>query len=100
MSLIFLNVEFFKELDYFVCDINKLKLWMNKQEKKKEILTHSDNEINEQVDFTDNKRGLHQQPYHNQAKIYQSEHFELNDKEALNLVIAKIINLYKNTIFY
>ena len=32
------------------------------------------------------KRGMHQQKYHNNAKLYQSEHPELIYREALSFV--------------
>ena len=38
--------------------------------KKKEKKTHPDNKIDEQFNFTNYRRGLHQQHYHKQAKIY------------------------------
>ena len=74
----------------YVSDINKLKIWKSKQEKKKERQTHPDNEFDEQFSFTYDKRGLYQQHYHNQAKLYQSEHPELSYRAALKFV-------YKNS---
>ena len=45
---------------------------MEEQAREKRIInTHSENEINEQFNFTNGSSGLHQQNYHNQAKIYQ-----------------------------
>ena len=86
-----INFESFEELDNFVRDMNKFKIWKSKQDKKKEKQIHPDNEIDEQkFNFTDDMRGRHQQNYHNQAKIYQSEHPELSYREALKFV-------YKNS---
>ena len=86
-----INFESFEELDNFVRDMNKFKIWKSKQDKKKEKQIHPDNEIDEQkFNFTDDRRGLHQQHYHNEAKIYQSQHPELSYREALKLV-------YKNS---
>ena len=49
-----INFESFEELDNFVRDMNKFKLWKSKQGKKKEKQTHPDNEIDEQkFNFTD-----------------------------------------------
>ena len=83
-----LSISFksFEELDNFVSDINKFKLWKNKQEKKKEKQKYPENEINEQFNFTDDKRGIHQKHYHNPAKMNQSEHPELSYREALKFV--------------
>ena len=44
------------------------------------------------MEITD-KRVLHQQRYHNDAKIYQSEHPELSCREALNFVYKNNKNL-------
>ena len=39
--------------------------------KMKEKRTHQENKIDEQYNFTDDRRRLQQQHYHNVAKIYQ-----------------------------
>ena len=55
-------------------------------QKKKEKQTNDDTEIVERFTFTDDKRGMHPQAYHNQAKLYQKEHPELSYREALKEV--------------
>ena len=67
------NFETFEDLECYVHHVNKFKLWKSKQEKTKEKQTHLENKIDEQFSFTDDRRGLYQQHYHNQAKIYQSD---------------------------
>ena len=57
--------------------------------KNKEKQTHPENEINKQFSFTDDRPELHQQHYHNQAKIYQTEHPELSYREALKTFYKK-----------
>ena len=69
-----MNFKTFKDSYNFVRDKNKFKIWKIKQEKKK--AKHPENEITEQYNFTDDKKGLHPQHYHNQVKIYKSEHPE------------------------
>ena len=81
-----INFESFEELDNFVRDMNKFKIWKSKQDKKKEKQAHPDNEIDEQFIFKDDKRGIHQQHYHNLAQIYKSEHPEISYREALKFV--------------
>ena len=81
-----INFESFEELDNFDRDMNKYYLLKNKQEKKKEKQTNPEIEIIKQFNFTADKRGLHQQHYHNQEKIYQSEHPELIYRESLKFV--------------
>ena len=51
--------------------------------KKNEKQTHRENKIDEEFSFTDDRRGLHQQHYQRQAKIYQREHLEQSYREAL-----------------
>ena len=67
------------------------------KEKKKEIKS---NQINKAIEVNiidalkskvTDKRGLHQQRYHNLAKIYQCEHQDLSYREALQI-------FYKNNI--
>ena len=67
----------FEDLKCYVCDVNKFKIWKSKQEKKKENQKRRENEIDEQFNFTDDRRGFHQKHYHNQAIIYQSKHSEI-----------------------
>ena len=90
LTLIFDNYE---ELFEYINDMEKCK---RKQEKKK---LNQQNEIIEEniidilkSDIID-KRGLHQQKYHNEAKIYQSEHPELSYREALNFVYKNNKNI-------
>ena len=54
--------ESFKYLECYVRDENKFK----QTEKKNQ--THPENKIDKQFSFTDDRRGLHQQHYHNQAR--------------------------------
>jgi hypothetical protein len=83
-----LSIQFstFEELEFFVHDMNKYKNWKSKQEKKKEKQTHQDIEINEQFTFTSDRRGMHQQAYHNQAKLYQQENPHLSYRDCLKFV--------------
>ena len=85
LSIQFNSIE---ELESFTA---KYKNWKRHEEKKKEKQTQLDTEPVEQLKFSNDKRGLHQQAYHNEAKIYQSEHPELSYIEALKYV-------YKNNI--
>ena len=83
-----LNINFntFEELELFINDMNKYKHWKSKQEKKKEKVNHQDNQTDNQFSFTNDKRGLHQQAYHYQAKLYQQEHPELSYRESLKII--------------
>jgi len=80
-----LNLTFdsFEDLEIFIVDMNKFKKWKSKQEKKKE---KTDDTVEEKFEFTNDRRGLHQQEYHNRAKLYQAEHPELSYREALKFV--------------
>ena len=88
-----LNLSFdnYEDLSEFICYMNKFKQWKSKQEKKTTNQIQDANEINDNLieilknDVID-KRGLHQQEYHNKAKIYQAEHPELSYREALKEV--------------
>jgi hypothetical protein len=75
------NFDTFEDLQNFMIEFNKFKKMQEKKLNKKvdELST------NETIDKED-KRGLHQQAYHNEAKIYQSEHPELSYREALKFV--------------
>ena len=50
-------------------------------------------EENEQFSFTDDKRGLHQQAYHNQAKLYHQENPHLSYRDCLKVVYKKNKNI-------
>ena len=54
--------------------------------KKKEKPMNYDIEVVERFAFTNDKRGMHQQAYHNQAKLYHKEHPELSYRECLRVV--------------
>jgi hypothetical protein len=83
-----LSIQFdtFEDLEAFIADMNKYKKWKSKQEKKKEKPMNDDTEVVEQFTFTDDKRGMHQQAYHNQAKLYHKEHPEMSYRECLRVV--------------
>ena len=81
-----INFDTFEDLEIFIADMNKYKKWKSKQEKKKEKPTNDDTEIVEQFTFTEDRRGMHQQAYHNQAKLYQKENPHLSYREALKEV--------------
>ena len=84
-----LSIQFdtFEDLEAFIADMNKYKKWKSKQEeKKKEKPINDDTEVVEQFTFTDDKRGMHQQAYHNQAKLYHKEHPELSYRDCLKFV--------------
>ena len=81
-----INFDTFEDLEIFIADMNKYKKWKSKQQNKKEKPTNEDTEIGEQFTFTEDRRGMHQQAYHNQAKLYQKEHPELSYREALKEV--------------
>ena len=81
-----INFDTFEDLEIFIADMNKYKKWKSKQEKKKEKPTNDDTETVEQFTFTEDRRGMHQQAYHNQAKLYQKENPHLSYREALKEV--------------
>ena len=81
-----LNFDSFEDLEGFIADMNKYKKWKSKQEKKKEKPMNDDTEVVEQFTFTDDKRGMHQQAYHNQAKLYHKDHPELSYRDCLKFV--------------
>ena len=90
-----INFDKFEDLELFVNDINKYKTWKSKQEIKKKNQIKEPSEINDDlVDAlkTDDKRGLHQQEYHNQAKIYQNEHPEMSYRDCLKFIYSHKIN--------
>jgi len=90
-----LSIQFdtFEDLEAFIADMNKYKKWKSKQEKKKEKQTHLDIEVNEQFSFTDDKRGMHQQAYHNEAKLYHQENPHLSYRDCLKVVYKKNKNI-------
>ena len=81
-----LNFDSFEDLELFIADMNKYRKWKSKREKKKEKPTNEDTETGEQFTFTEDRRGMHQQAYHNQAKLYQKENPHLSYREALKEV--------------
>ena len=81
-----LNFDSFEDLEGFIADMNKFKKWKSKLEKKKEKPMNDETEVVEQFTFTDDKRGMHQQAYHNQAKLYHKDHPELSYRECLRAV--------------
>ena len=90
-----INFDKFEDLELFVNDINKYKTWKSKQEFKKKNQIKEPSELNDDlVDAlkTDDKRGLHQQHYHNEAKIYQSEHPEMSYRDCLKFIYSHKIN--------
>jgi len=86
-----INFDKFEDLESFVNDINKFKNWKSKQENKKKNQIKEPTEINDNLvevlktDIQD-KRGLHQQQYHNEAKLYQNQNPHLSYREALQYV--------------
>ena len=63
--------------------INNMEKCKKKQEKKKSNETIQDNSIDVLKSEAIDKRGMHQQRYHNLAKIYQDEHKALSYKDAI-----------------
>ena len=57
---------------------------MEEQARKKK--EKPDTEKVEQFTFTEDRLGMHQQAYHNQAKLYQKENPHLSYREALKEV--------------
>ena len=89
LTLIFDNYE---ELFEYINDMEKCK---RKKEKKLNQTNENieDNIIDILKSEVIDKRGLHQQKYHNNAKIYQCEHPELSYREALNFVYKNNKNI-------
>ena len=94
LTLDFPNYE---ELAEFITEMHKFKNWKSKQEIKKKNQINQPSEINDDLvdvlktDVQD-KRGLHQQEYHNQAKLYQNENPHLSYREALKFIYSHKIN--------
>jgi hypothetical protein len=88
LTLDFVNYE---ELAEFITEMYKYKTWKSKQEIKKKNQIKEPTEINDDLvevlktDIQD-KRGLHQQQYHNEAKLYQNQNPHLSYREALQYV--------------
>ena len=92
LTLDFPNYE---ELAEFITEMHKFKNWKSKQEIKKKNQINQPSEINDDLVDTlknDDKRGLHQQEYHNQAKIYQNEHPEMSYRDCLKFIYSHKIN--------
>ena len=89
-TLDFVNYE---ELAEFITEMYKYKTWKSKQEIKKKNQIKEPTEINDNLievlktDIQD-KRGLHQQEYHNQAKLYQNEHPEMSYRDCLKFIYS------------
>ena len=92
LTLDFANYE---ELFDFITEMHKFKNWKSKQEIKKKNQIKEPSEINDDlVDVlkTEDKRGAHQQHYHNEAKIYQNEHPEMSYRDCLKFIYSHKIN--------
>ena len=76
-----INFDTFEDLQTFMIEFNRFKKIQDKKLNKK-VDELAANSFIEKED----KRGLHQQAYHNQTKIYQSEHPELSYRQALKIV--------------
>ena len=76
-----INFETFEDLQLFMIEFNRFKKIQDKKINKKV----DELAINSFIEKED-KRGKHQQDYHNQTKIYQSEHPELSYREALKII--------------
>ena len=76
-----INFETFEDLNSFMTELNRFKKNQDKKINKK-VDELSTNSFIEKED----KRGLHQQAYHNLAKIYQAEHPELSYRQALKII--------------
>ena len=92
-----LDFATYEELAEFITEMYKYKTWKSKQEIKKKNQIKEPSEINDDLvdvlktDVQD-KRGLHQQHYHNEAKIYQSEHPEMSYRDCLKFIYSHKIN--------
>ena len=87
-----INFETFEDLQLFMIEFNRFKKIQDKKINKKV----DELAINSFIEKED-KRGKHQQEYHNLAKIHQSEHPELSYREALK-IISKNNKTIKKTI--
>ena len=88
LTLDFVNYE---ELAEFITEMYKYKTWKSKQEIKKKNQIKEPTEINDnlvEVLKNDDKRGLHQQEYHNKAKLYQNEHPEMSYRDCLKIIYS------------
>ena len=78
-----INFETFEQLQDFMSEFNKFKKLQEKKTNKKiDILASNVSELTKE----DDKRGQHQQYYHNKAKEYQFENPHLSYKECLKIV--------------
>ena len=75
-----INFDSFEQLNNYIEDLNKYKKWKEKKENKKI------DEIATSFDIKEDKRGKHQQEYHNLAKIYQNQNPTLSYRECLKIV--------------
>ena len=88
LTLDFVNYE---ELAEFITEMYKYKTWKSKQENKKKNQIKEPTEINDnlvEVLKNDDKRGLHQQEYHNKAKLYQNENPHLSYRDCLKIIYS------------
>jgi hypothetical protein len=88
LTLDFVNYE---ELAEFITEMYKYKTWKSKQEIKKKNQIKEPTEINDnlvEVLKNDDKRGLHQQEYHNKAKLYQNENPHLSYRDCLKIIYS------------
>jgi hypothetical protein len=76
-----INFDTFEDLQTFMIEFNRFKKIQDKKINKK-VDELASNCFIEKED----KRGKHQQEYHNLAKIHQSEHPELSYRQALKIV--------------
>ena len=90
LTLDFVNYE---ELAEFITEMYKYKTWKSKQEIKKKNQIKEPTEINDDLvdvlktDVQD-RRGIHQQEYHNQAKLYQHENPHLSYRDCLKIIYS------------
>ena len=87
-----INFETFEQLQDFMTEFNKFKKLQEKKVNKKidELASNLTDLIKE------DHRGEHQQYYHNQAKIYQSEHPEHSYRDCLKIVYKNNKNTEKS----
>ena len=90
-----INFDTFEDLESFVNNMNKYKVWKNKQEKKKGKQINQPKDEDDQHSFIDEKRGIHIKAYHNEAKIYQNENPALSYRECLAAIYKKNKNVEK-----
>ena len=87
-----INFETFEQLQEFMVEFNKFKKLQEKKFNKKiDELASNVTELTKE-----DHRGEHQQYYHNQAKIYQSEHIDKSYRECLKIVYKNNKNTDKS----